>query len=107
MVIIEGLLWSCGPQFASVNVVTTSFRIGKLMNELMELLSSDVKVMPFVFVPLMYLTTQIAVSMWPCDGLWVYFARRATGVAMSGRVEIASQLRLPTRYCIFLMSLFF
>ena len=94
-----GIDWSCGPQLASVMAVIRCESIGNLTWELSVALSWLEKVIPKVRVPFKYLMTCLAARMWPLVALVVYLARKLVTGAISGRVEMASQLREPTRVC--------
>ena len=57
---------------------------------------------PFDLVPFRYLITRFTASMWPFVGMTVYFAIIFVIVDISGLVDIDSQLRHPTIFCIYL-----
>ena len=64
-----GLLWSCGPQFASVSAVGRDGLSGKLRWASMELSGCCWKRIPRVDVPFRYFITRFATSMCCCEGL--------------------------------------
>ena len=84
---------------ASVRDMTDDGGSGNFRNEVMCGFSVVVNSMPCSLVPFRYLITLFAAAMCPFDGFKVYLARMLVMVAMSGRVEIASQLRQPTSCC--------
>ena len=71
---------------------------GNLTNDSSGLQSLLEKRIPRSFVPLRYLITCLAASMWPGDGFALYLAIMLVIVAMSGRVWVDSQLRDPTYF---------
>ena len=56
-------------------------------------------------MPFKYRITYLAAAMWPGEQLLLYCERMLVIVAMSGRVMVASQVRLPTSSCNVLLSL--
>jgi hypothetical protein len=61
---------------------------------------------PLDFVPFKYLITCLTLSICFDVGFDVYLASKLVMVAMSGHVDIESQLRLPISVCILCWSLF-
>ena len=57
------------------------------------------KRIPLDFVPFKYLMTRLTVSICPFVGMTVYFAIMFVIVDMPGLVDIDSQLRHPTNFC--------
>ena len=58
------------------------------------------KLMPRVLVPLRYLITRLTYRRWDLVAFVVYLASMLVIVAMSGRVDIESQVKQPIRTCI-------
>ena len=52
MDLLDGRLWSCGPQFASVMAVILSLTMGNYIYDCSVELDLDESVIPFDFVPL-------------------------------------------------------
>ena len=102
----SALLWSWGPQLASVRAVMRLAGIGNFRKLCRWSLSQLEKDMPKVLDPLRYLRTWFACARCPSEGLDEYLASMLVIGAISGLVDVASQLRDPTidwnfcvRYC--------
>ena len=90
------MLWSWGPQFASVNAMGCFGAVGNLRNAASLLFPCVENVIPLLIVPLMYLSIRFAASRCPCDGDWTYLASILVTVDRSGRVDILNHVRDPT-----------
>jgi hypothetical protein len=95
-----GLLWSCGPQFASHKDVTVDGSIGNLTCDSSFSCCLLLKLIPSVLVPLRYLMTRFAALMCDCVAFTVYWASRFVIVAISGRVDNERHVKHHMSTCI-------